>query len=287
MQVRKILAWTLLCISFCSGQNQISFLTPSQSDVVNLGVDERFSIQVVIGQGRLNGLSTFMNTAYFAQKLAQEDFRGVLRETDAVSLARWDNVKIQFAPLSPSCERRYLIWGLYQGLHFLADHGFVQTTCILRWNQVEVGVFKFELSNPPSGLGNSNTSNITSQDLGTTIYQSYFKPKAQTLSLSGVYISLVAAMLTSAERGSHNTVVDYAVDQPEFGPMYLGVENTALAKSPPNLFTNAKAIATFWEAVQWVTTQRRWAEYNTNCIENRNLIGIVRLRKGRPIVSIE
>ena len=280
-------------ISASLPSNESRVLVPLSRDKPYLGVDDRFTIAVASTNTPINGLQTYMNIIYYAQKLALQDFREKLKEEDVISLAPWNGVELTFFPEKSTCEVRYIIWGLYQLASFFTEEGFKETLGVLRWNNVDQGRLELKNAAPRALIGSSNTvpdmsANATGLEnsynnttLGVTTFESYFRDDALPLPIASVYISITESIVVSAQKGRSNRLDTFTVEERKY-LMFLTFENTDLYRPRPLFLTGAKAVMTLWQAAQWITAQRNYKDFNTNCLEGGSLIGIARLRKVRP-----
>ena len=243
------------------------------------GVDPRFSIEPEDGPNSIDRISAYMNTIGLLVFLATEDFGGELM-IQTISLPTWSDIGIVVTTVNEHpLAMRIAIWGLFQAIYYMSEYGFTDGDIFLQWDGQRVGVVEFHLTSPDSlqaaGSNSLNSTKIVGLEAECTS-DTVYKPNGQDLSDAGIYVSLASALANMAEGDATDHMFEFARYIPEFQTR-IGVKPEP--RSAPPKMSIANGIAAVWSTANFITRQRRYAEYSTSISAGNVLLGVITVDK--------
>ena len=265
-------------------------------------IDPRFGMRASAGPHTLGSLSTYMNSIAYLSNLNQEDFTGVVSTADIISLDPWDDVAIAVLPLEANLERRFIMWGIYQGLEIMATNHWREYTFILTWNQIGVGRLQFNAiakASQKAGLIDSphdkNTIGLgTKRDLLSnpqispntariTLNPSYF-PNPERLMADGVFQAMAGVICHLGRNGRENRLTDFVYLEAAHRT-HVGLANTGPTGSGPRVWKNKQGSSAIWKFAKWIVEQDRYDECKTNVKLAGRPVGRIGITKAESLDS--
>ena len=248
----------------------------------NLNTDPKFGLIAHPTDQKVNGLSTYMNVVKLLHDQSLQEFHddmppGVLRS----SLPPWNDVSIScLAPQGMVLPRRYVVWGLYQALNFLAKNSFKVTQFYLYYDDKPAGFIlvtaKGQLNlgdgegtnmsmnaqlwekipnDPENGVKNpNNTTTIANSAYDSDVSE---VPNARVISIPGSFLLISAMLVRLAEHNAYAQLKNFDLYNNDF-ETYCAVQNAQAAEEthPPYY----AIIDGLWDMAKYMTEMRKFRE---------------------------
>lgn len=279
---------TISCVSARPYQNLL-FQSEQILNLTSGEIDRRFSIKELKHETAVDAASFVGNTIACIAHLGVEDFRGIIDESQACSLSRWNDVKIALVPSMRRgrFERRYAIWGLYLGLCLMIEEGFVNTIFSLFWEKELVGtIFVTRTSSPLIGqfdtplndtlidqIQNATMIDAMSEDVQNDIdVEVSFVPRGQLFDAIGAAAVLAKLMISAAAGNSESRIRDSVTTKRGYSE-WVAAESVLPLRGPPWMFTNRRVLDAALKVATWMADNNKNRELVAAISFNGKVIG--------------
>ena len=269
----------------------------SLAPLVAGAIDDRFTVDVVVVDDRLPGLSTYMNIVNVLVEQAQLGFAGTLaQEPPQWTLPPpYDNVKVQLTSTNGQrIERRFLVWGLYQAACYFANHGFLWTAFGLKWEGAKQAALIFEsIERPktttrgralaaPTGISNLPETNNTSLGAPRVSIDLDYLAQGKSLKLQGVFVSIGAVLVELASRPINVKLTPFT-SADKVARIHFGFDYEKVRRDSPRV-TNSQAAVAVWQIANWIVDRRIFAELSGSInVNGRYAVGFLMLDFDTPV----
>ena len=283
------------------------------ANVTSLGDDHpHFSAEVYDGNVRLRSISMLMNTVEALATLALKD--QTARGSGAHFHAHgYDDVVIDVVPLPPATDilNEVAVLCISDGMYILIrERAYENARVVCSWDAVPVAKVYFGrpgnhlpssnttltlLSPTAETLGGSDNNNFTSLTTTTTnatLLEAvtpvfFFSSDSQTLTIPGVFVTLIFALKGFAFRPNTDTVQTYTVIHPaEEGDASMVFEPYQIRTRPP-YFEYRWLIETLRQMPAFLLQQGRFAELSIGIFVDGVHVGNGVLEKPKPDGLVE
>ena len=260
--------------------NSITIPQPDDGDFVpipisnaSLFANPKFGIGYQKGKWPMNEVSTYMNVLRAMEQQGRLDVQEDLTKPTLVSFPPWNDVILVASPKDLKIQRKYVIWGLSESLHYLVENNFQCGSFLLRLDGETVGylIYKPEPTPPEPSLATtlSNAAersslsrrnrNASGADANETpdIAPGYIIG-GRRLSKAGTFYPFAKALQFLSAFHIHDSIESFDA-QDDIHHTAVQFQNLGKEHGGPSA-TASDFITAIWETAKFVANNNNYAE---------------------------